>query len=184
MCACICYGFVGFKLLKNCFILYCIFYSTSYFYLGIFILLHRELDPALLYSPCSVHVEFLLRITDTTVQAVLVPFLPLWQHARTNQLTGWRMCDGSWFQRVSGHHSRADMTERHRVVAGAYDTGFSTWHRQEGDSNGMESGGGITFKGLSPVTHFRHPHLVPWRLHTEPEPVDYILDSNLRLCHS
>lgn len=77
MYARICYGFVGFKLLKNCFILYCIFYSTSYFYLGIFILLHRELDPALLYSPCSVHVEFLLRITDTTVQAVLVPFLPL-----------------------------------------------------------------------------------------------------------
>lgn len=77
MCACICYGFVGFKLFKKNFILDCTFYSVSYFYLDIFILLHRELDPSLLYSPCSAHVEFLLRITDTAVHAILVTFLPL-----------------------------------------------------------------------------------------------------------
>lgn len=124
-----------FNILKKRFIFYCTFYSRSSFYVDIFILLHRALDPSLLYSPCSVHVEFLLRITDTTVHTVWVTFLSLRQHTRTKQLQGWRMCVGSWFQRVPGHHSRAaDMTEWHCVVAEVYGTGFSTWHRQEADS--------------------------------------------------
>lgn len=122
MCAGILYGFAGLSILKSA-SYYIVHFTQSFIYLfilAIFILLHRALDPSLLCSAQSstIHVQFLLKIMGAAVHTVFVTFLSPGQHTRQTQFKGWRIYAGLWFQRVSVHHSRADMIGPHYMVAG------------------------------------------------------------------